>query len=870
MSRRFLVVMALVVPSMAQAAPIPLTKGWTLQSSAKVADKGEVLSTAKAVTKGWYPVTVPTTVFAGLVQNGVSTDPYFGTNLRSAPGVTYPIGKNFSNLPMAEDSPFAVSWWFRKTFNLPADYRGKTIWLHFGGINYRANVWLNGKQVATQESIAGAYRSYQLDVTEAARPGGSNVLAVEVFAPKEHDLAITFVDWNPLPPDKAMGLWREVSVSASGPVALRHPMVATELTPDHARADLTVRVLAKNASGKPVEAKVSGRIAKIEVSQTVSLAAGEEKEVTFAPAEHPQLKIAGPRLWWPAQMGEPVLHDLALEVAVGGKVSDRASARFGIRTIESSLDANKKRLFTVNGKKILIRGAGWSSDLMLRYDPARVEDELRYVQDMGLNTIRLEGKLEPEHLFDEADRRGILVMAGWCCCDHWEKWQNWKPEDSGVAERSLRDQLLRMRIHPSLLAWLNGSDHHPTPEIEKLYLKVEDEVHWPNPVVSSATAKVSEVTGESGVKMSGPYEYVGPGYWLTDKERGGAHGFNTETSPGPAVPPVESLRRMLPKEHLWPIDDVWNYHAGGGQFGNLKIYNDALEHRYGKAESLEDYAGKSQLVAYEGIRAMFEAYSRNKYTATGVIQWMLNNAWPGLIWHLYDHYLQPAGGYFGAKKACEPLHPMYSYDDGSIWVVNSTYQPVNGLKLKAQVLDLSAKVHWSQESTLEAGPDSATRAFALPADIGAKAGPVYFVSLALTDAAGKLAGSGFYWLSSKAETFDWPKSTWYTTPTLSFADFTALSRLPRVQVKVTSKTERKGAESRTHVTLENPGQALAFFVRLKVVKGAGGDEVLPVLWQDNYVTLLPGEKRELVASYRSKDLGGAKPVVEVRGFNVGQ
>ncbi|HXU80787.1 MAG TPA: glycosyl hydrolase family 2, partial [Polyangia bacterium] len=667
--------MALATTSTAQAAPLPLTKGWTLQSSAKVAEKGEVLSTAKASTKGWYPITVPATVFAGLVQNGQPRDPYFGTNLRSAPGVTYPIGKNFSNLPMAADSPFAVSWWYRKQFTLPADYKGKTVWLHFAGINYRANVWLNGKQVANQQEIAGAYRSYRLDVTEAARPGASNVLAVEVFAPKEHDLAITFVDWNPLPPDKAMGLWREVYLTASGPAALRHPLVATELTPDQGRADLTVRVLVKNAATKPIEARVSGRIEKIDFAQEVALGAGEEKEVTFAPAQFPQLKLANPRLWWPAQMGEPHLHDLHLEVAAGGKVSDRVDRRFGVRTITSELDGNKKRLFRVNGKKLLIRGAGWSSDLMLRYDPARVEDELRYVKDMGLNTVRLEGKLEPEHLFDEADRMGLLVMAGWCCCDHWEKWQNWKPEDPGVAERSLRDQLLRLRIHPSLLAWLNGSDHHPPPDIEKVYLKVEDEVHWPNPVVSSATAKVSEITGESGVKMTGPYEYVGPGYWLADKERGGAHGFNTETSPGPAVPPVESLKKMLPKEHLWPIDDVWNYHAGGGQFGNLKIYTEALEHRYGKADSLEDYAGKSQLVAYEGIRAMFEAFSRNKYGSTGVIQWMLNNAWPSLYWHLFDHFLRPAGGYFGAKKACQPLSPLYGYDDGAVWLVSSRYEP---------------------------------------------------------------------------------------------------------------------------------------------------------------------------------------------------
>jgi exo-1,4-beta-D-glucosaminidase len=857
--------MALAAPSLAQAAPVPLTTGWTMQSSAKLTEDGQVLSNALAAATGWYPVTVPTTVFAGLVASGASPDPFFGTNLRAAPGVTYPIGKNFSNLPMAEDSPFAVPWWFRKQFTLPPDYAGRTVWLNFAGINYRASVWLNGQLVAGPGELAGAYRSYRLDVTAAARPGASNVLAVEVFAPTETDLAITFVDWNPLPPDKAMGLWREVFLTATGPAALRHPLVSTELDPQHQHAALTVRALVKNASAGPAEVTVKGRIEQIQFAQAVALAAGEEKEISFTPAEHPQLALANPRLWWPAQMGTPHLYPLELEASVGGAVSDRSTATFGIRSITSELNADNKRVFTVNGKKILIRGAGWTSDMMLRYDPARVEDQLRYVEDMGLNTIRLEGKLEPEHLFDEADRRGLLVMAGWCCCDHWEKWQNWKPEDPGVAERSLRDQLLRMRIHPSLLAWLNGSDHHPPPEIESAYLRVAAEVSWPNPVLASATSKVSEVTGETGVKMTGPYEYVAPGYWLEDKERGGAHGFNTETSPGPAVPPIESLRKMLPAEHLWPIDEVWDYHAGGGQFGNLKIYTEALEQRYGKAESAEDYAAKSQLAAYEGIRAMFEAYGRNKYTATGVIQWMLNNSWPGLIWHLYDHYLLPGGGYFGAKKACEPLHPMYSYDDRSVWVINSTYQPTRSLKLTARVHDLQGSEQWSQSATLEAAPDSAVRAFAIPADLS---GPVQFVSLALTDADGKQVGSGFYWLSSKPETLDWGKSTWYTTPTLSYADFTALAQLPRVRLAATSQTERKDKDSVTRVTLSNPGEVVAFFVRLKVVKGAGGEEILPVLWEDNYVSLLPGETRELTATYRTEDLDGATPVVELSGMNV--
>jgi exo-1,4-beta-D-glucosaminidase len=865
--RLALVVMALLSGSVAEAAPVPLHDGWTLQSSAKVTETGDALSSGKSTPHGWYPVSVPTTVFAGLVKNGVHQEPYFGMNLRQVPGVTYPVGKNFSNIAMAPDSPFAVSWWYRKPFALPADYKGKTIWLDFAGINYRANVWLNGKLISKPDQIAGAYRAYRFDITESAHAGGSNVLAVEVFAPKQNDLAITFVDWNPLGPDKAMGLWREVTVSASGPVSLRHPLVTSELTPALDHAALTVRALVKNASAHPVTAKVSGHIEKLQFSQAVELAAGQEKEVTFAPAQFPQLALARPRLWWPVQMGEPHLYPLAMQVTVADKVSDRASLQFGVREIRSELNADKHRSFTVNGKKILIRGGGWSSDMMLRYDPHRVEDELRYVLDMGLNTVRLEGKLEPDHLFEQADRLGILVMAGWCCCDHWEKWKDWKPEDPTVAEHSLRDQLLRLRAHPSLLAWLNGSDHPPPPEIEKLYLRVEEELHWPNPVVSSAAAKPTEVTGESGVKMSGPYEYVAPGYWLEDKEHGGAHGFNTETSPGPAVPPVESLRKMLPKEHLWPIDEVWNYHAGGGQFANLKVMTEALEHRYGKAETLEDYAGKSQLVAYEGIRAMFEAYSRNKYVSTGVIQWMLNNAWPGLIWHLYDYYLLPAGGYFGAKKACEPLHPLYSYDDGSIWVVNSRYHDAKGLKLTTQVYDLAAKETWSRETTVDVGADGAVRALALPPEVS-KAGPVYFVRLTLADAAGKPAGSGFYWLSSQRETMDFSKSTWYTTPTTQFADFTALAKLPRVKLEVASKTERHGKDSLTHVTLHNPSPSLAFFVRLKVVKGAGGEEVLPVIWQDNYVSLLPGEKRELTATYRASDLGTAKPVVEVSGFNV--
>jgi len=859
----------------ANAGKLELNGGWTLQSSRKVDQSGEVLSKPGFLPKGWYPVTVPTTVVSALVKIKVLPDPTYGMNLRQMPGVTYPIGANFSNIAMAPDSPYLLSWWYRKTFSVPAGYKGKTLWLNFRGINYRANIWLNGKQIAKSDDVAGAWRTYEFNVTESIKHGAENVLAVEVFAPTENDLAITFVDWNPAPPDKNMGLWRAVCLSASGPVALRYPTVVSHVDAS-GNAQLTATALLKNGSREAVKGTLKGAIDKIEFSQDVELAPGENKDVTFDPDKFSQLNLTAPRLWWPVQMGKPELYSLKMEFVADGKTSDHAETKFGIREVTSQLNENQRRVFSINGKKILIRGGGWSPDMMLRENSQRLADEFRYVRDMGLNTIRLEGKLETDEFFERADREGVLIMAGWCCCDHWEHWAKWKPQDFDIAKASLTDQIYRLRNHPSVVMWLNGSDNPPPPDVEEMYLAVEKELHFPNPTVSSATAKPTTVSGESGVKMTGPYEYVAPSYWSEDKIDGnhhcnpggcgGAYGFNTETSPGPAVPELDSLRTMLGKDHLWPIDDRWNYHAGGGEFKDIHVYSDALTARYGKADTLDDYVRKAQLMNYEGIRAMFEAYSHNKYTSTGVIQWMLNNAWPSVIWHLYDYYLRPGGGYFGAKRAMEPLHPMYAYDDRSVWIVSSRYEDVKGLKLTTKLYNLDMAEKFSQDSPVDVTADSTAKILTLPALD--EASPVYFLVLRLQDASGKLVGSNFYWLSTKPETLDWEKSNWFTTPTSQFADYTALSKLPRVDLKTTNRTVQQGEESITHVTLENPSKSLAFFVHVKVSKTKGGAEIVPVVWEDNYVSLLPGEKRELTASYRTSELGNAKPVVEVSGWNV--
>jgi exo-1,4-beta-D-glucosaminidase len=376
------------------------------------------------------------------------------------------------------------------------------------------------------------------------------------------------------------------------------------------------------------------------------------------------------------------------------------------------------------------------------------------------------------------------------------------------------------------------------------------------------------VTGKSGVKMTGPYEYVPPVYWLADTTAGGAYGYNTETSPGPAIPPRESLERFIPKDHLWPIDDVWNYHSGGERFTTVNVFTDGLNRRYGTATSLDDYERKAQAMTYDGQRAMFEAYARNKYTSTGVIQWMLNNAWPSLIWHLYDYYLVPAGGYFGTKKATEPVHVQYSYDDNSVAVINGTYEAVKGAKVTAKLYNIDAKEKGSREITMDLAADSSAKVFDLPKvdDLTT----TYFLRLDLHDAAGKLVSDNFYWLSTKADTLDWKhrKDTVYT-PQAEFADLTGLNSLPPARIVVSRQSLGKsGRNNWMTLTVENTGEGIAFMVHPRVTQGKGGEDVTPIFWSENYFSLLPGEKRSVRARYEDAALGGKEPVLEVEGYNI--
>ncbi|HUA97064.1 MAG TPA: hypothetical protein VMA34_01905 [Terracidiphilus sp.] len=870
--RRRLLLPGLLLLSLSAAvqahALTPLHDNWRLQSACKIQADGATISAPGFSTDDWIKTTVPSTVLAAQVAAGLLPDPYYGDNLRKLPGVSYPIGHNFENEPMPADSPYHCGWWYRTQFTAPApDGPGAHYWLHFGGINYRADIWLNGQKVADSTTVAGAYRIYDFDVTGILKPGGENVLAVEAFAPTQNDLGINWVDWNPCPPDKDMGLWGAVDLEETGPVSLRSPMAVTHFEDDTLRvADLTLYAELHNSTGSAVKGTATATAAGVRVEQPVELGPHEDRTVVFTPEQFPQLRIRNPEIWWPWQMGQPHLERLTMSFAAPGQAASEQTVDFGIREITSELTAdNGARLFRVNGRRILIRGGGWSPDMLLRVDDARMKEQIHLVRDLGLNAIRLEGKLETNEFFHLADQQGILVLAGWCCCDHWERWQKWTPDDLRIATASLRSQLLRLRSHPSLLVWLNGSDHAPIKDVERAYLDVEAEIHWPDPIIASAAETDTPGSGPTGVKMSGPYDYVPPSYWYVDHEHGGAFLFNTETSPGPDFPSRASRALFLPDPDAWPPSADWDLHNGGGGFTTLKDLSQSMNAVYAEPHSAADFERMASTMAYDSERAMFEAYTKNKYVSTGIIQWMLNNAWPSMIWHLWDYNLDTDGGYYGVKKACEPVHIQYSYDDRSIVVVNSTYKPVEGLHATVDVHGLAWNQLYSASANVSAPADSSQRVVDIPDALYASGERIFFIDLKLSDAEGRIVSHNFYWVPGTLTSFNWPETEYTYTPAERYEDLSALTHLPPATVGATAEIAAtpQGRELRLH--LENRSDALAFQLRAAVRTPSGG-LVAPVLWSDNWVELTPGESTTLTAMLPQD--AGDHPVVKLEGWNV--
>jgi exo-1,4-beta-D-glucosaminidase len=822
--------------------------GWMMQTSGQVAGDAAV-SKPGFDTKGWLPVPARSTVFAGLLANGRYADPFYSNNMAAVP-----------------TGQFKVPWWYRADIQIPSDQKHTS--LDFSGILSASDVWVNGTKVAT---TAGVYPASSVDVTSLVKPGTNSVAFKVQPNDPDKNLTMGWIDWAETPPDQNMGIVRDVVVHRTGAVALSNAHVVTALNADRSHADVTVRADVRNTTGAAVTTTVSGTAAGKAVSATVTLSAKQTKTVTF-----PAIGIDHPALWWPAGMGAPALNDLDLTAAVGGATSDTAHDRFGIRSVVSALNSQGARTYTINGRPLLIKGGGWAPDLFLRWDTQYAADRLQYALDLGLNTIRLEGHIEPNEFFDLADQMGILTLPGWECCDKWQSISKWTDADYAVAKASAVSEGARLRDHPSVISFLIGSDESPTAKAETNYLDALKSVDWPDPIVTSAADTSSPQLGKSGLKMTGPYDWVPPAYWYdtAHSDSGGAWGFNSETSAGPDIPTLDTLHHMMtPAEldTLWTNPSADEYHRSNSDtFGNLKLYGDALTARYGKATSLVDFDKKAQLAQYENIRAQYEAYGRNFPSATGVIYWMYNSPWTSLHWQLFDRYLDQGGSYFGAHEANKALHVQYSYDNRQISVVNRDHDPVSGLDVKVDLFDVNGnnKYTTSKSGVTVAGDGAHATALTLDSVRGLPA--TYLARLILTDAAGKELDRNVYWLSTKADVMDWSNNDWYYVPTTSYADLTGLQSMPQSAVQALPYSTQQGANTVTTVVLRNIGSGTtpAFFTDAHVVDAAG-NPVLPVQWSDNEVTLWPGESVTLTATYRTADLHGSTPSVRVSGWNIG-
>lgn len=841
---------------------------WQIQSSSKAQQGGAEVSAAGFSTKDWYPVSGRATVMAGLLENGKYENVFYSDNLRAV------------EEPDASGTMFIIPWWYRAEFTLAKGAQGIRTSLRINGLIPKADVWVNGQLVADQATIAGAYPVHELDVTRWVHEG-ANVLALRVYpGDPRTDLSIGWVDWNPTPPDNNMGPWRGVDIVRTGPIQLRFPRVTSALSlPDLARAALTAKIEARNADSVAHDATITGVVAGVSVRQVIHLGPGRTQTVSFSPKTDPGLDLKHPQVWWPVGMGDHPLHQMQMTAAVDGAISDQASATFGIRSVSSHLTKQGYLQFVINGKPVLIRGAGWAPDMFLRDDPKRMETEFSYVLNLGLNTIRSEGKLEDEHFYDLADRNGIMILAGWECCDKWESaagtgGEPWDAADMKVAQASMESEARLLRGHPSVIGFLIGSDHAPPPAISKMYVDTLRAEEWPLPIVATAIDEGTAETGPSGMKMAGPYDWIPPSYWYADK-LGGAFGFDSEVGAGATIPRMDDLTRMLSPqelEALWKYPDLRQYHASAAwsTFSKLTPFATALAKRYGEPRSLEDYVAKAQLDNYDNVRAQFEAFNAHMDApkpSTGVIFWMLNNAWPSLHWHLYDYFLNPAGAYFGARKANEPVHIQYSYDTRAIVAVNHTLTREKGLRATVRVRNLDGSNRYERRLQNIDLAGNATRQLAtLPAVAGLSS--TYFIELDLTSASDKPISRNVYWLSTRTDELDWENSNWYLTPVSRYADLTALQSLPTATSEVRATLRQEGTEDIATVTLSVPSssRAVAMFQHLQIRQSAGGEPLLPILWSDNDVTLWPGESVTLSARFVAPK--GAMPVVEVSGWNV--
>jgi exo-1,4-beta-D-glucosaminidase len=651
------------------------------------------------------------------------------------------------------------------------------------------------------------------------------------------------------------------------------------------RATLTVYCDLSNHTARSVSGILRGEISRpgkpvIAFEKQVSLLGNQVNEAVFTPGDFAQLSVAKPDLWWPYSWGQPNLYHLKLDFTIDKNSSDSQEIDFGIRKVTQHRDTDNSFpgigsgggnfYLQINGRDYLIRGAAYTPDLLFRNDPERDAANILYVKDLGLNLIRWELKIADDTMLERADHEGIPVMLGWMCCMQWEHWDLWSAEDQWVARDSLRAQLKELRAHPAVVLWANGSDGLPPDSVLNDYHQIEKELQWQNAIVDTVAERNRFW---SGIHMLGPYVWRPPYYWFSDRY-GPARGSSAEEGDNETLPPLDSLKKFIPPDKLWPPNDYWYFHAGGNEGGNNTLANitRALDHRYGPSNSAEELTKKAQLAHYEDVRAQYETYAVHWSNRKMVMHWMMNSPWPSFFGHLYDYYFQPGGGYFGAKKALQSRSVIWDYyatgdrTTGHVYAVNFTAEPMHG-KVVISFYNLDSTVKYTNTAAVDMPPNSSIDAISVPRVSGLSA--AYFVRCQLIAGEGKPVAENVYWESTTDDDLGSPSNDdQFTTKLDKWADLTSLDHMPPVNIKVGGSLTSDPAEQTAIATLMNNSNQIAFFIRVELTRGSDGDEILPIVYDDNYITLFPHQSRMITAKFQKSELAESTAAFRVEGYNV--
>lgn len=834
-----IILVVLPLRTLAQPEELTLPCDWKAKRAADILADGSVITGNDFKMEGWMEAVVPGTILTTLLHNNQIPDPFFGLNNTLIPDV-YDTGRDY------------YTYWFYDEFETPAISEGREVWLNFRGINYFADIFLNGKRVNT-DTHQGMYLREKYLITPFLNKDRINKLAIRVAPPDPvgnastgqggdgtigRNVTMQFTagwDWICPVRDRNTGIWDKVNIEVTGSVDIRNPYVEIRVPgvriPGNKQEPAFAKpsVELKNVTAHVVQGTLNAELEGQKISLKVTLDPRGEKLVGLQ-----EFKVNNPRLWWPNGMGDQPLYTIKFDfIAEGGTKTDSELATFGIRETGNYFDDTlKARVFTVNGQKVFIKGGNWiASDALLRLSKERYDAEIRFHAGMNMNMIRVwgGGLTERPEFYDACDRYGILVWQDlWISGDCNGEWpdptkkesqarRKAYPDSHSLFLRSVTDQVKMLRNHPGLFLWCGSNETLPPSDILEA---LEEEIFPafdPRRFFLEYSTSPYLMTNTIGGVGDGPYGIREPESVFIDR----SFPFNPETG-SIGIPNYDGLKKIIPEDEMIPPQRFregrsWAYH----KYLPLMDFPD----RYGKVKDIKDFCFKAQLVSYEQYRALQEGFNYKMWEwYTGMLVWKNQNPWTALRGFFYDYYLDYTGGYFGYKHGAEPVHIQFNLNDSVVCVLNQTAQKVSSATAVVQLYDMHGKLLSEQNDQVSLNPQEVKllNKVLLPAGTD----QIFFLRLTLKNNEKKL-DENLYWLTNKKHSYE------------------KLNELEKVS-PVTSV--KRGDPGHAGIEISNPGKETAFFIRLKVMNDKG-DLVLPSFFTENYFTLLPGDSRRIDLDY---------------------